>query len=416
LISNFTTTVVMSICGMLTGVLVARLLGPGGRGELAAAVIWPTFIMGIVGFGQAQSVTFFSGKLLDDVGKVMGTAFGIGLFQGLLGYLVGWLLIPIVLSAQNSSVIDLSRWYLLIVLVGIGISYSTFVLQGSARFLAWNICRITGPICYLATIGTYWLFDIQKPMAVIWAMIATSLLPPVVGVIWLFRTETVRFASGLVGPLLNYGGRSWLASIPVMMNARLDQLVMSVFIAPIELGYYAIAVVWAGVSLPVSSAIANTAFAHVASASTDGEGLATVTRAFRYGLFANLVVAGAIGALTPLMLLVLFGCQFITSVIPAIILVAASVPSGMNYIVSDTLRGLNLPAAPAIAEMVGLLATGLFLAVFLPIWGISGAALAALFAYSTTFCVQVFLLRRASLIKWYVLFDLRPIICVVREW
>lgn len=416
LLSNFTTTVAISICGMLTGVLVARLLGPDGRGELAAAVIWPSLINGIVGFGQGQSVTYFSGKLREDAGRVMGTALVIGLFQGLLGYLIGWLLIPIVLSAQNSSVIDMSRWYLLIVLVGIGISYSTFVLQGSARFLAWNISRIIGSVCYLAVIATYWLLDIHEPMEVIWAMIATSLLPPVVGVVWLLRSEAVRFRSDLVRPLLDYGGRSWLASIPAMMNARLDQLIMSLFIAPTALGYYAIAVVWAGITLPVSSAIANTAFAHVVGASTDRDSHPIAVRAFRYGLFANLIAAGALGISTPLLLPVLFGSQFMPSVVPAIVLVVASVPSGMNYILSDSLRGLNRPLEPAIAEGVGLLMTGLGLAILLPILGIVGAAIASLLSYFTTFVVLVIFLKQASFTNWRVLFDLRPILRGIRGW
>lgn len=416
LVSNFTATAAMSMCGMLTGVLVARLLGPTGRGELAAAIIWPTFIMNMVSLGMPQATIFFSGKFREDPGRVMGSVLPIGVIQGVLGFMIGWLLIPGILSEQGASVIEMSRWYLLIVLVGIGISYSIFVLQGSARFLAWNIGRIIGPVCYLAVIATYWLLDIHEAMAVMWAMIATSLLPPVVGVMWLLKRETVRFTSDLIRPLLDYGGRSWLASIPVMMNARLDQLVMSAFIAPTELGYYAIAVVWAGITLPVSSAIANTAFAHLAGACTDRDSHPTTIRAFRYGLFANLIAASALGISTPLLLPVVFGSQFIPSVVPAIVLVAASVASGMNYVVSDSLRGLNRPLGPAIAEGVGLLMTGLSLAMLLPILGIVGAAIASLLSYLTTFIVLVILLQQASLTNWRVLFDLRPILRGTRGW
>lgn len=414
LLSNFTTTAAISVCGLLTGLLVARLLGPNGRGELAAAIIWPSFIQGIVGFGMGQSVTYFSGKFRQNAYQVMGTALVIGLVQGALGYGIGRLLIPVALSQQSSSVVDMSRWYLLIVLFGTGISYSIFVLQGSARFLVWNVVRVVGPTTYLAGVAIYWLCDIHQPMAVIWAIMATSLLQCVVGFLIVFRSETVRFASDLIKPLLQYGGRSWLASIPVMMNGRLDQMVMSVFIAPTELGHYVIAVVWAGITLPVSSAIANTAFAHVAGASTDHDSEAIVIRAFRYGLFANLVAACILGLSTPLLLPLLFGSQFNPSVTPAIVLVAASVSSGMNCVVSDILRGLNLPTAPAIAEAVGLLMTGLCLAILLPILGILGAALASLLSYMATFIVLVILLLKTTSTNWRVLFDLRPILRAIR--
>ncbi len=416
LFSNFTTTVAISIFGMLTGVMVARLLGPEGRGELAAAVIWPTAIVGIVGFGQAQSVTYFAGKMRENAGQIMGSALAIGLLQGFLGCVVGWLIIPVVLATQNSSVIDMSRWCLLVMLAGMGMSYSLFVLQGTSRFLAWNVVRFAGPTTYLTVIVIYWLYNVQQPMAVIWAILATSSFQALLGLLWVVRTETVRFASDLIKPLMQYGGRSWLSSIPIMMNARLDQLVMSVFIAPAQLGYYAIAVVWAGITLPVSSAIANTAFAHVAGATTDRDGHATAIRAFRYGLFANLIAAGALCIGTPLLLPMLFGSQFMTSVVPAMLLVAASVFSGMNYIISDSLRGMNRPIAPAIAEGLGLLMTGLCLAILLPILGIVGAALASLLSYITTFIALVILLLKASSKNWRVLFDLRPILRGIRDW
>ena len=416
LLSNFVTTVGISACGMLTGLMVARLLGPDGRGGLAAAVIWPMFIVGVVGFGQAQSVTYFSGKLRHNAGQVMGSALVIGLFQGLLGCMVGWWLIPMVLSGQTRSVIDMSRWCLLVMLAGMGMSYSLFVLQGTAQFLAWNVARLAGPISYLAVIVIYWLFDVHRPMAVAWAILATSSFQSLIGLIWVARTETVRFAFHLVKPLMQYGGRSWLASIPIMMNARLDQLVMSVFIPPVELGCYAVAVAWAGITLPISSAIANTTFAHVAGAAADSEGHATAARAFRYGLFANLIAAGALCIGTPLLLPLLFGDRYTPSVVPGIILVLASVFSGMNYIVSDSLRGMNRPLEPAIAEGVGLLMTGLGLAILLPVWGILGAALASLLSYVTTFVVLVILLSRASRADWRVLFDLRSALGRIRGW
>ena len=38
------TNVILALLGLLTGILAARLLGPQGRGELAAIQAWPSFI------------------------------------------------------------------------------------------------------------------------------------------------------------------------------------------------------------------------------------------------------------------------------------------------------------------------------------------------------------------------------------
>ena len=47
---------------MLTGALAARLLGPDGRGQLAAIQMWPNFLAAIANLGLPEALVYFSAR------------------------------------------------------------------------------------------------------------------------------------------------------------------------------------------------------------------------------------------------------------------------------------------------------------------------------------------------------------------
>ena len=60
------TSIAVGCLGALSGVLVARLLGPSGRGELAAVVSWSGFALGIATLGFDDALTYRGPALVKD--------------------------------------------------------------------------------------------------------------------------------------------------------------------------------------------------------------------------------------------------------------------------------------------------------------------------------------------------------------
>ena len=56
-IGTFGTNIVIVLAGVLTGVLSARFLLPGGRGELAAVLLWPQLIAGLGLMSLKEAIT-----------------------------------------------------------------------------------------------------------------------------------------------------------------------------------------------------------------------------------------------------------------------------------------------------------------------------------------------------------------------
>ena len=70
--------------GVVTGILAARMLGPAGRGELAAIVIWPTSIAALISLGVNQAIAYNVGSRLFSVDEFGTGALVIGLVQSAL--------------------------------------------------------------------------------------------------------------------------------------------------------------------------------------------------------------------------------------------------------------------------------------------------------------------------------------------
>src|SRR5580692_7376963 len=106
---TFSTSLLIQACGVVTGILTARLLGPVGRGELAAVILWPTILsnLGLMGCNWvlAREVAAHPERESDWV----SVGVTVGLATASLYFLIGYFLVPFLLPAEKSYLIPLAR-------------------------------------------------------------------------------------------------------------------------------------------------------------------------------------------------------------------------------------------------------------------------------------------------------------------
>src|SRR5215831_967460 len=137
------TNMFLALLALLSGVIVARLLGPTGRGELAAIQTWPLFIGTVAMLGLSQAVVYFSSRKPQEAGAYFGSAVA-GFSLAAMPFLIaGYLLMPWLLASQTKAVVWTARCYLLIVPFGMLLALSFCPLQGRGDLHIWNILRLT---------------------------------------------------------------------------------------------------------------------------------------------------------------------------------------------------------------------------------------------------------------------------------
>jgi O-antigen/teichoic acid export membrane protein len=385
----------LSLLGFVTGILVARLLGPQGRGELAAIQTWSALIATLGMLGMPEAVVYFAAREPARAGTYTASAVTLALLGSAPLLLAAYVAMPLLLASQSAYTVGAARWYMLIVLAHIagGIPHTT--LRAIGEFRAWNAVRFVPVAVWMATLAlASWLKLFAAPAVAMLNLALHSVVavPVVLLFVW------PRIAPPRVPELhvwramLGYGLPSSLSGVPQLLNLKLDQMLMAALLPPALLGLYAVAVVWSFALTPFLSAVSVVLFPHLASIADRDAQIRTLLRVTKLGASGAFVMAAALIAVTPLGLPLVFGSDFAPAVPAAVMLVFAAAVLSFNQVLEEGLRGLGDPTSVMWSELGGLAATVVALLLLLRPLGIMGAALASVCGYTV---VAALLVRRA---------------------
>ena len=393
-IPTLTTNLLIAAAALVSGPLAARLLGPAKRGELAAVqnIFWLATLIALLGLSEAT--LFFIARQPTRSGRVLSTSACLVVASTPLCLLIGYFVVPFALHGQSLGTIATARMGLLFLLVSSWLSLVQFAIRGTNKIFEWNISRAVPALGWMLVLSVAGLFRIVSVSAIMLAYIGVLVVSVLTAlVLFLSRCSQqhqMRPDFSLAKPLLGYGVPLVCASVPQILNFRLDQLLIAGMLPASALGLYVVAVGWSGAISPLLHAIANLLFPRIAAATSPEDAAATFARVMRIGCMAAVLSAGGLTAITPVVLPLIFGAAFRPSVVAACILMGASAISGVNVILEEGLRGLGNTWAILISEVTGLAATVISLIYLLPRLGIVGAAIGSVLGYGVTTLVLVF--------------------------
>ena len=389
---------------VLTGVASARLLGPRARGELAALTLWPSTLVFLGSMGIGQSVVFYTGRRRYDASEICTAMTITGLLQSLCVILVGLVAVPLALRGYSPGVVHLGLVFLLFspaYMLGL---FPANLLQGKLDLFSFNFIRVIPSLTYALGLGGLILLKRPSLENVVGVQILALLVTVLGGYALLFAKEPVHFAFKRQAwkDLLSYGWKSQLSNVTYYINQRFDQLLLSVFVAPRDLGLYVVAV-----TVSTSLSFFPEAFAMVTLAAGSNVGpdraRSVIADSFRYSLAWLLVGCSALFVSVPWLIPFAFGANFRGSVLACRILLPGAVMLGLNRVLYDGARSMNYPALPSYAEGLAITLTGGMLYVLLPRLGFVGAAIASTIAYTASFSLMITFCRtRLHISLWEV--------------
>ena len=367
---------------MLSGILVARLLGPAGRGEYAVAILWPSVIVALGTLGVREALTYEQARASYPPPMLVGTAMVLAGVQSILLVGLGWLLIPLLTNAQNPGVTHASLLFLLVIPTNLVAQYGLGLLQGSLEISAFNALRLTVSIFYLAAVLIIWLLDAATIWNLTLGLLVANACTALATLTVVLRRIGIKLSVDitLFRRILGYGLRNHVGSISSMLNQRADQMLMAILITPKQLGWYVVAVSVSSLTRLASNTFATLTFPKVAGATPTEQRRLT-------GLYSRLNAMTTLSLGLVLMLLIpglvplVYGREYSASIVPAEILVVATLFVAIGQAWAGSLRGLGRPSEPAKAEIISLVVTVVGLALLLKPLGIIGAALTSLAAY-----------------------------------
>ncbi len=130
------TSLLLQILNIGTGILTARFLGPSGKGQLTAIMLWPSILVALGSLGLGGAVTYYVSQKSQDSGNVFTTSILLGMFQSVTLIGLGLLIIPWVLASQGSDIVQMSTAYLVYIPLSLLTLYSQSLLSARMNFVA----------------------------------------------------------------------------------------------------------------------------------------------------------------------------------------------------------------------------------------------------------------------------------------
>lgn len=374
---------VLGNAGLFVGLLlIARALGPTGRGTVAFITVTSMLVAWIARLGVGEATVVFAARtpaarptLLANIllfAAVAGSA-GAALVCAVLVLVPG--LRPAGLGQTELAVLALS-----VVAAAFADAGYKFVLACS-RFRLHALVTTSTSWTYAAVIATIWAaFGLTAARAALaWAAVHA------LRALLLFSASALDLGMRMPGlsllrASLRFGVRAWIGSVADDLNFRVDQIIVALIASEAALGIYAVSVNAFEVLLYLPGAAA-TALLPVIAGSPQALRAKRTLHVFRSAAIvtaASLVAAALLG---PVLLPMAFGPAFDASVVPFLLLLPGALGALLLAVFTNALVASAAPGLSSFGPIVSLV-VGLALDfTLIPGWGASGAAAAASSAF-----------------------------------
>lgn len=398
--------------GLVIGPLLARALGPAGRGEVASAVVYFTLATTVISLGVPLAISHDVANGVHGRGAVLATARRFAWWTVPPSLLVAVVVVEGPLhSMSTAGRVGVAALLAAVPLAVLLVCLNLFLIGGGAlRGLA-RVQVVPVAMQAVATVVAYSLGVLTVGSYLV-IVIATTLLSVIVA----WRVVGVKPTSPVpLGSVVRFGLRGYAAYLAMFGSIRLDQAFVGPLIGSRMLGFYAVSATLSLLPCTLARAVASRSFATVAAVEP-AERADKISEYVRLTLVTGGLCAVAIAAVSPVAIPLLYGEVFSRAVAPLLVLLPGAVLLCGSATASSCLVSAGRPGSSMVAELVGLAVTVVGLPLVLPRFGIVGAAGLSSAAYTVTFMVYRHELQRLGRTRVLPgLSDLRELLPVLRN-
>jgi len=370
--------VAVPISAFVTSPILARALGPHGRGEAAAVVAPIAFVTLFLTFGIPESLTYHVATRRIRVDAAVRLGLVLGAASGVVAAGVIAALTPVILD-RYPAVQGVSYALALTLPVIMGFQTWRYVAQGMGRFDLANRERWLWIGTRLVLLAGFAAAGVLGVTLAAWithgtAVIATVMLFPVAA--GAFRHPRTRRLREDFAPIVRYGLRSWTGTLGYLLLLRVDQVLIAPLGGARVLGIYAVAAGAAELPNTALTAVRDVMFATSAQRSDP----LLAARAARAVVAVLTPICLAAVLVAPVAVPLLFGDSFSDAVPVTQLLFLAAVPGGIDLVLG---AGLLAGGRPGLRSLAGASAAALLvvaLVVLVPSHGALGGAIGVLLA------------------------------------
>lgn len=380
------------LCATVTGMIVARALGPTNKGIISVALLCPYLFFTIFNFSIGLGIIHHTGKRQYELKAFAGSAlalFAVLTIMSLLAFFAT------VFFFRHILYRGIELKYLMV--AGISIPFNLMlycfssILQGNMEIKSYNIAN---QMLYYSNLLFVLLFLLLSRLTAIEAVIAGISGIVIGGIVALLKV--LRMAGGisfdieLTKSLMRDGGKIQIGAIATFLYTQANVFILNYYAPPAEVGFYSVALSLASVLFFFSVSLEVGLYPKVSHATME-EAVHLVQVATRQILLISALAAVLVAVFAKEIVGIYGGSAFLPAVTPLILLL----PGTVIFIIPKILatlwvrKGWFFPLT-LIAGCTALISI-CFNILLIPKYGANGAALATTLTYFFSGVVGLFL-------------------------
>lgn len=397
---TFVTRILTVIFGVGITIIIARTLGPEGQGIYSLAILLPILLITFTSFGIGIATVFYIGKKKYSPQEIFGNNIIFTILISLFTILIGLATI-FFFSSKLFPGVEKEYLFLALSLIPLALFFDiiSHILLGLQNFKKYNIISFLQSLLFLILVGILLLglhFGIK---AAISAQILSFLLVGVV--LFLFtkkETEGIFFKlnTRYFKDAFSYGFKVHLGWIFSFLHYRVDLFLINIFINPIAVGFYYVAAKLAEGIWLISRSASVVLFPKVASETNEKSLKEFTPLVCRNSLLITLLIAVLLFVFGHWLIVLFYSKDFLESIQPFRILLIGTIAIGGRMILANDLIARGKPMLNTYIAGISVLLNIVLNILWIPKWGIAGAAWATAVSYSVMFIITVFVYNRIS--------------------
>lgn len=384
---------------LATGALIARALGPDGRGAFSLFVVSAAFGQLLLGLGAGNAAIYYLNKRELALRDIVSAMHVIVIAAAALTAGVVAVIAPF--AADDAFGDGVAPWLLIAAVpLMLHMNLMRLTLQALSRFVDLGIATVGQQAIMLALVGALFASDEATSQRVVLSLIAASACVSAygllrVGVRNIDPAQIARPRLPVLRTLARFGVQGEAGNVLQLLNYRLDQYILRAFTGLSAVGIYAVSASMTEGIFILANAVALVLMPRLTSGSDEDVAWMTpvATR--------NTVMMAAAGAVVlalaaPLLLPAIFGDRFEDSVRPLWWLLPGTVALTGSKVLTSYIFSQGRPLVNTGITCVSLVVTLVADFALIPAFGVEGAAAASSLAYTAHLGAALFAYHRIS--------------------
>jgi O-antigen/teichoic acid export membrane protein len=392
--------IVIVAAGLVTSVIMARTLGPAGKGLFSLSILVSGLVFMALNLGVGTASGYLLGRKKVPLEELAGNWLSLSVVIGLGALALSLSLAGVVVPRFVPSV---PLGNVVIALFGIPLSVLVFnfllLFRANDDFLSFNVVDALHSVAFCVLFTGCAIFASSRLLqASIVAWLAAYVITGFFAL--LLMSRFVRLAFRWKGPLvkeaLRFGVQQNLGNLLDFLNYRFDMLLVNYFLGPAHVGYYSISVVIVEKIWYIPNILSAVLHPRVAHAGEERDANRDTTLVSRITVLTVGVACVAILLLGRLLVRILYSDTFLPAVTPLFLLLPGIFMISLAKILTSDLTARGYPRASMWAGVVAVVSNVISNVVLIPRLQLDGAAISSTISYSLYAVVIVAYFRRVT--------------------